>query len=101
MGDDVGGPADPVGAVEPVDPVVARFLAELERRLGMAIIVHSVEGDGPLRIEATLMRDGSSTDVTVEGEYEAEAWDRLAQASLAWRNSDPQNVRIFGGGGGI
>ncbi|MGH2473978.1 MAG: hypothetical protein ACRDIL_01840, partial [Candidatus Limnocylindrales bacterium] len=75
MGDDAGGAVDPVDAV---DPVVARFLAELERRLGMAIIVHSIEGDGPMRIEATLMRDGSSTDVTVEGDYEAEAWDHLA-----------------------
>ncbi len=86
---------------EPVDPVVARFLADLERRLGIAIIVHAIEGDGPLRIEATLMRDGSSTELAVEGEYEADAWDRFAQAALAWRNSDPLNVSIYGGGGGI
>ena len=88
-------------ADEAFDPVVARFLAELERRLGMAIIVHAIEGDGPMRIEATLMRDGRSTDVSIEGAYEAEAWDRLARAALDWRNSDGLNVPIYGGGGGI
>lgn len=86
---------------EAFDPVVASFLAELERRLGMAIIVHSIEGAGPMRVEATLMRDGRSTDVTVDGEYEAEAWDRLARAALDWRNSDGLNLPIYGGGGGI
>ncbi len=86
---------------EALDPVVARFLADLEGRLGIAIIVHAIEGDGALRIEATLMRDGSSTDLMVEGEHEADAWDRLAHAALAWRNSDHLNVSIYGGGGGI
>lgn len=86
---------------EAFDPVVARFLAELERRLGMAIIVHSIDGSGPMRVAATLMRDGRSTDVIVEGDDEAEAWDRLAEAALDWRNSDGLNLPIFGGGGGI
>ncbi len=85
-------------ARDEVDPVVGRFLAELERRLGLAIIVHAIEGDGPMRVEATLMLDSRSNHVTVEGRTEAETWDRLAQAALAWRNDDQLNVRIFGGG---
>ena len=28
---------------------------------------------------------------------EAEAWDRLAHAALAFRNKDQANIRIFGG----
>lgn len=81
-----------------LDPVVTRFLGELERRLGMGIVVHSIDGDGPMRVAATLMLDARTTDVTVEGEDEAETWDRLARAALAWKNEDQLNFRIFGGG---
>lgn len=85
-----------------LDPVVARFLGELERRLGIGIVVHAIdaadEGERPMRVEATFMLDIRSTDVTVEGATEAETWDRLAHAALAWKNEDQLNFRIFGGG---
>jgi hypothetical protein len=85
-----------------LDPVVGRFLGELERRLGIGIVVHAIDaaddGERPMRVEATFMLDIRSTDVTVEGGTEAETWDRLARAALAWKNEDQLNLRIFGGG---
>ena len=74
------------------------LIRALEQSLGIAVIVRSVEPGPPARIEATFMLDSRSSDVAGVGESEAEAWQDLARAAVAWRNDDGMNVRIFGGG---
>ena len=92
----------------------AELIAHLQRTLGIAILVESVEAAEPgssvepnvlresgdsVRIQATFLFGSNSTDITVTGESEADAWNELARAAIAWRNSDFQHIPMWGGGG--
>jgi hypothetical protein len=92
----------------------AELIEHLQRTLGIAILVESVEtakpassvepnalrerGD-PITIRATFLFGSNSTDIAVTGQSEADAWNELARAAIAWRNSDFQHIPIWGGGG--
>jgi hypothetical protein len=92
----------------------AELIEHLQRTLGIAILVESVEAAGqtasiepnalrergdPVTIRASFMFGSNATDIAVTGQSEAEAWNELARAAIAWRNSDFQHIPIWGGGG--
>ena len=89
----------------------SELIEQLQRTLGMAILMESVEPaapggsteppglDEPVTLRATFMYGRYTTQVAVTGETEAEAWDALARAAIAWRNSDYQHVQMWPGGG--
>jgi hypothetical protein len=90
------------------------LIERLQRTLGMAILVDSVEGgesveaaasDEPVRtgqpvtIRATFIFGRYTAHGSVTGESEAEAWDALGRAAIAWRNTDYQHITMWPGGG--
>jgi hypothetical protein len=95
----------------------AELIERLQRTLGIAILVQSVEPAEPeergasvepntlhqsgdtVTIRATFLFASNTTDVAVTGDTETEAWDALARAAIVWRNSDFQHVPWWGGGG--
>jgi hypothetical protein len=92
----------------------AELIERLQRTLGIAILVESAEPAEPdlsvesnvphpsgagVTIRATFLFGSNTTNVAVTGASEAEAWDALARAAIAWRNSDYQHVPMWGGGG--
>jgi len=97
-----------------LDPAAVELIEGLQRTLGIAVLVESVEGaesaeaagsgagdpaDDAVTIHATFMFGSSSTTVTVRGDSQSQAWNALARAAIAWRNSDYQHVPMWGGGG--
>ena len=98
-----------------MDPSPGSELIEhLQRTLGIAILVESVETAEPgssvepnalrepgdrVTIRASFMFGSNSTDIAVTGQSEADAWNELARAAIAWRNSDFQHIPMWGGGG--
>lgn len=88
----------------------AELIERLQRTLGIAIVVESVEsaesiesadaigGADPVTIRAMLMSGSHSTTVAVGGPTESDAWAALARAAIEWRNSDFQQVPIWPGG---
>jgi len=98
---------DPAEDREP-PPTGADLMEHLQRTLGIAVVVESVEsvesvdpssGPGAVRIEATFMAGAHSTKVTVAGPTESDAWAALARAAIAWRNADFQQVPMWWGSG--
>ena len=92
----------------------AELVERLQRKLGIAILVESVETAEPgssvepnvlhgsgdtVTIRATFLFGSNSTDIAVTGRSEADAWNELARAAIAWRNSDFQHIPMWGGGG--
>jgi hypothetical protein len=88
----------------------AELIERLQRTLGIAILVQSVEpADVAARaadpsvegvtILATFLFGSNTTDVAVTGDSEREAWDALARAAIAWRNADFQSIQMWPGGG--
>jgi hypothetical protein len=86
------------------------LIERLQRTLGIAIVVDSVESvestDAPpggsadaVTIRATFMSGRNTTSVAVGGPTESDAWAALARAAIAWRNSDYQHIPIWHGGG--
>ncbi len=104
---------------EPEPPTGPDLIERLQRTLGIAIVVESVDsaaevaaspadpvrpagqpGSGePFTIRASFMYGRNSTRVVVGGPTESEAWAALAKAAIAWRNSDFQHVQMWPGGG--
>jgi len=90
------------------------LIERLQRTLNMAILVDSVDpaeqdsfpepntlrapGD-PITIKATFIFGRYTAHGSVTGESEAEAWDALGRAAIAWRNADYQHIPLWGGGG--
>jgi hypothetical protein len=98
----------------PPTPVSGPELIErLQRTLNMAILVDAVEpaerassiepntlrGLGDLvSIQATFIFGRYTAHGSVTGDTEAEAWDALGRAAIAWRNADYQHIPMWGGG---
>jgi hypothetical protein len=85
----------------PEDVARARqMLADLGRALELAILVGEVEGDGPVRLAATVIHGSDAVDVEVEAPTEAEALVELARRAIAIRGADPYWIRRYGFGAG-
>jgi len=89
-------------------PSGAELIERLQRTLGIAIVVESVESieaadpdrsADTVKIKATFMSGRHTTRVGVAGPTESDAWAALARAAIEWRNSDFQHVPIWPGGG--
>ncbi len=89
-------------------PSGAELIERLQRTLGIAIVVESVESvvardpggsADTVKIQATFVSGRHTTRVAVAGPTESDAWAALARAAIEWRNSDFQHVPIWPGGG--
>jgi hypothetical protein len=92
-------------------PSGAELIEHLQRTLGIAVVVESVESvesaesvdpssaPDAVTIQATLLAGAHSTKVTVAGPTESDAWAALARAAIAWRNSDFQHIPMWWGSG--
>jgi hypothetical protein len=94
----------------------AELIDRLQRTLGMAIVVESIEPsepsgseealesdaagppDAPHAIRATLMFGRYTARVVATGPTASDAWADLARMAIAWRNSDYQHIPMWGGG---
>lgn len=89
---------------EPSGPVSGRELVDgIQRTLGIGIVVDAVESSvagAPVTIRATFMDGQNTTQATVTGDTETDAWQELAKAAVAWRNSDYQHLPMWWGGAG-
>ena len=95
--------------IRPAEPTSGPELIErLQQTLGIAIVVESIESASPyapveqgdaVTIRASFIFGSHAREVTVTGGSEAKAWEALANAAIAWRNSDYQHIRIWGSGG--
>jgi hypothetical protein len=76
------------------------LIEEIQRTLGIGIIVESVDVAETATIRARFMTGRHTTEATVTGPSEPEAWQELARAAVEWRNSDFQQVPYWWGSGG-
>jgi hypothetical protein len=74
------------------------LISELERKLGVSVVVHSVDESVPVRIHALLRYGSQSREVTAIGPSKADAWRELARMATAWRNANENLVPLWGGG---
>ncbi len=106
--DDIDDPEAPDSGADLID--------RLQRKLGIGIVVDSIEPTEPrestestpsiqsadpaaaVTIRATLMFGSRATGVVVAGPSEAAAWRELARAAIAWRNDDGQHIPMWPGG---
>jgi len=97
-----GQTGDGSGLEPPAEPDSVRvpaFLRDLERTLGVGVIVRSVE-DGPtVTIRAILLMGQHSEPIVGEGRTEAEAWQAVARSAIAWRTTNDKHIPWWGGGG--
>jgi hypothetical protein len=75
------------------------MIRELERKLGMGVVVQSVEAGPPVTIDALLLYGALRHPVVAIGETEAEAWQDLARIVLAWSQSNVTKIPMWWGGG--
>ena len=85
---------------EPTAEAAQQMLAELGRALEVAIVIHDVEGEGPVRVRASIMHGSDAVDVDVDGPTEAAALVELARRAVAIRGADPYWIRRYGFGVG-
>jgi hypothetical protein len=88
----------------------AELIDRLQKTLGMAIVVESIEpmerletavtggSSEPTTIRATLMFGRYTARVVATGPSESDAWADLAKLAIEWRNSDYQHIPMWGGG---
>jgi hypothetical protein len=100
----------------PAQPLTGDALIEqIQKTLGIGIMVESVERAAPDRpdepeasdgaggsttIRAALMSGRYTTQIAVTADSEAKAWEDLGRAAIAWRNADFQHVPMWWGAGG-
>ena len=77
------------------DELVPAFLLDLERMLGVALLIHDVDPGPPATIFAFGMVDNLSTELVGRGARELDAWRDLAVNLAAWRNVDPRQIRMM------
>lgn len=89
---------DPEG--EPPEPLTGPELVDqIQRTLGIGILVDTIGSAEPVTIHATFVYGRYTTPVAVTADTERLAWQELAKAAIAWRNSDYQNIPMWWGGG--
>lgn len=81
--------------MDDMDHGVPRAIHDLERALGVALIVQDIDPGPPATIVAIGMLDDQSSELVGHGPTEAEAWRDLAMNLAAWRNVDPRQVRMM------
>jgi hypothetical protein len=79
--------------------LVPGFVRDLERALGIGIIVQSIEDGPPARIQALVLLGQHSEQIVGAGTSEASAWRDLARSAIAWRTTNDKHVPWWGGGG--
>ena len=90
----------PVRRARPDVDAARQMLAELGRALEVAILVHDVEGDGPVTLRGTILHGSDGVDVTVEAASETEALVELGRRTLRIRGADEAWIRRYGLGMG-
>jgi hypothetical protein len=110
-GEPAAGPGSDGDLIERIGDTPTRLssgpelIEQLERTLGMAIMVESVdpvepvEPGGSVTLHARLMFGRYTTEVAVTGDSASKAWEELGRAAIAWRNSDYQHIQMWPGGG--
>lgn len=78
-----------------MDDPVPRFIHDLERALGVALLIQDIDLGPPAEIVAVGMVDDLSTALVGRGATEEDAWRDLAMQIAAWRNVDPRQVRTM------
>ena len=86
---------------EPEPPAGPELIRSLERTLGVAVIVRSIEDGPPTTISAVVLFGRHSEAFEVVGDTEREAWRELTARIAAWRTTDDKHVPWWGGAGGI
>ena len=67
---------------------VPASIRELERQLGVGILVQDVTTGPPVKIQALVMIDDSTIDLTATGATEPEAWQDLIERVISTRNRE-------------
>jgi hypothetical protein len=75
-------------------------LTEIGAALETAIVIRSVEGIGPVRIDATFIYGRVSMEVVAEGQTESAALKELARKAIRFRAQDQQWFLRYGLGAG-
>ena len=76
------------------------LIHQLERTLGIGVLIGSVDPEPPFTIDALLIAGRHSQEVTASGISEAAAWQHLAEIAVAWRNANDKQFEFWPGGGG-
>jgi len=74
------------------------LIRNLERQLGMSVIVESVEVSEPARITAVLRYSPRSHEAVAKAESEVDAWRELARMTVAWRNANENLLPLWAPG---
>jgi hypothetical protein len=75
------------------------FLRDLERALGIGILVREIDVGETVTIEALVLLGQHAEEIAGRGATEAEAWRDLARSAMAWRTTNDKHVPWWGGGG--
>jgi hypothetical protein len=103
---DAGADKDPGGGSPPDSAPGLESLSgpelvdRIQQTLGIGILVDSFESAEVITLRATFLYGQHTTETTVTGESETEAWQQLAKAAVAWRNLDYQHLPMWWGGAG-
>lgn len=82
-------------------PAGRDLIADLERALGLGVMVQSIDDGPPVTIQAVLMFGPLSEAVTAQGASDADAWRDLARIAIAWRTTNDKHVAMWPGGGAV
>lgn len=77
------------------------LIRELERTLGIGVMVEFIDQQPTVTINALLMFGRQSQEVIASGPSEAEAWQELANIAMAWRKANDKQVPVWWGGGSV
>ena len=82
----------------PTPAELPEFLRDLERALGIGILVQEIDEADTVTIQALVLLGQHSEEIVGQGVSEAEAWRDLARSAIAWRTTDDKHVPWWGGG---
>jgi hypothetical protein len=76
------------------------MIDEVGEALSMAIVIRSVDGLGPVKIEASVIYGRLAAEINVTAPTEAAALRELARRAVIWRGADQQWLLRYGLGAG-
>jgi hypothetical protein len=81
-------------------PARNRILRELEERFGIGVQLHSIDGDDPVVVRATVYGQGRTQEVEGQGPTEGAAWQDFFRAISQWTaaEANPALPWLIGGG---